>query len=818
MSLGNTMHVEERYVAVREGLNKCTIVGIVYRDKYCRIPSIINTLDVFRKPIEIKGNRITDLSYFLSKLSGASNHSSLFDCKLDNLKVIKEVHNGLESILTFQCNMCSYKTDICTVDPESPLDINTRAVNGIISIGCGYSHLQDMCNNLDMPCISLRKFNNTQQNIYNHLEKASLIEMQNAAREEIEIAKAENKLGPDGVPEIMVVCDGTWAKRSYRKKYSSKSGAAVIIGFKTQKVLYLGIKNKYCATCDKAKYENLSPPEHLCFKNYTGASTGMEAAILVEGFKRSEEMYGIRYSHFIGDGDSNVYKRILETFPYRKPVQKIECKNHLLRNFVFKLEELCCKTSLGPIAIRRKIKQNILKMRASITKAIKHRKTENTPLENKISNLREDILNIPSHTFGQHSKCQHLKYFCKKAVPDPDNSVPEMMKCGIYSRLMECFQNLAKFSNSLIYDVHSNVAEQFNGVICKYIGGKRVNYTSKGQYHGRCHIASVSYNTKNSSFYNLHKIKVGFSPKRDSNKKYESNRTRANYRLKKTRRRLTFEAKKQSDPNYGTACEKPDLSTEEFEVSKKIFIESLKKTPMELEEIEKRTREQYNSIEWLDTRKKILTASNFGTICKRRATTSCQCLVKSLVSPKNFISSPTEWGKSNEANAIRQLSDTLKIEIINCGLFISAQYPYLGATPDGLIGEKGLVEIKCPFSARNMVPDDGIREKKITIWKEEEGEFILDKNHKWFYQIQGQLFVTQRKYCIFCVWTTRGLKHETVIFDEEFWKKIFPKLTKFYFDCLLPELVDSRLARNMPVRDPEYIKEAIRKKNGAKSS
>lgn len=35
-----------------------------------------------------------------------------------------------------------------------------------------------------------------------------------------------------------------------------------------------------------------------------------------------------------------------------------------------------------------------------------------------------------------------------------------------------------------------------------------------------------------------------------------------------------------------------------------------------------------------------------------------------------------------------------------------------------------------------------------------------------------------------------------------------PILTRFYHDCILPELADPRYTRHMPIRDPEYIVEA----------
>lgn len=41
----------------------------------------------------------------------------------------------------------------------------------------------------------------------------------------------------------------------------------------------------------------------------------MEAAILVEGFSKSELAYGCRYKRLIADIDSSVYKKILDNRP-----------------------------------------------------------------------------------------------------------------------------------------------------------------------------------------------------------------------------------------------------------------------------------------------------------------------------------------------------------------------------------------------------------------------------------------------------------------------------------------------------------------------
>ena len=74
---------------------------------------------------------------------------------------------------------------------------------------------------------------------------------------------------------------------------------ACIIGLRTGKVLYIGVRNAYCCVC--AKWEaKAEKPKHLCFKNWNGPATSMEADIIAEGFKTSVQLHGIKYGKIIG--------------------------------------------------------------------------------------------------------------------------------------------------------------------------------------------------------------------------------------------------------------------------------------------------------------------------------------------------------------------------------------------------------------------------------------------------------------------------------------------------------------------------------------
>lgn len=89
--------------------------------------------------------------------------------------------------------------------------------------------------------------------------------------------------------------------------------------------------------------------------------------------------------HTLGDGDSSVTKKLNEVMPYGPMllVEKIECRNHILRNYGQKLMGLTKKTNY-PCYLRKFISRNILRFRTAVTKAINHRKNLNDTMQEKI--------------------------------------------------------------------------------------------------------------------------------------------------------------------------------------------------------------------------------------------------------------------------------------------------------------------------------------------------------------------------------------------------------------------------------------------------
>lgn len=135
----------------------------------------------------------------------------------------------------------------------------------------------------------------------------------------------------------------------------------------------MGIRNKYCSICVKAQNDSKEPISHQCYKNWDGTSTSMESDIILEGFKQSISMHNLIYNKLIGDGDSSVSKKLSMAKPYGPncPIKKIECKNHILRNYMNRLNDIagkrkCSSGTVVPGILRKLVKDNKLRLRYTI--------------------------------------------------------------------------------------------------------------------------------------------------------------------------------------------------------------------------------------------------------------------------------------------------------------------------------------------------------------------------------------------------------------------------------------------------------------------
>jgi hypothetical protein len=250
------------------------------------------------------------------------------------------------------------------------MTINHAAVIGAMLIGCGCTNLNELLAAMDLPNLGQKSYKKYHVDVSKWWANAAETSMKEAAKEEVNLAIESGSL-VDGIPAITVVADACWSKRSYRTNYSAASGAGAIIGLKTGKVLHMQVKNKYCITCARSLTKNQPAPSHECTRNHSGSSSSMEQATIVEGFKTSIQERNLIYSTLIADGDASTYKKIIESRPYpNTQVQKIECSNHLLRNYCSKLMQLQKDTAIALLERKLLTSQRITRLRTAVRAAI----------------------------------------------------------------------------------------------------------------------------------------------------------------------------------------------------------------------------------------------------------------------------------------------------------------------------------------------------------------------------------------------------------------------------------------------------------------
>ena len=205
-------------------------------------------------------------------------------------------------------------------------------------------------------------------------------------------------------------------------------------------------------------------------------------------------------------------------------------------------------------------------------------------------------------------------------------------------------------------------------------------------------------------------------------------------------------------------------------------------------DIEVATRNQSNSIRWHQERKHRLTASTFGTILKRKK--NSETFVLSLIHPKQFTSAPTSYGLSNEKRAIEKYVQLSGNHVHDCGFIVNSSFPSLGASPDGKVcskGVTGLIEVKCPYSARDMTLDEAVMNRDFCL-EISNNEKHLRENHHYYFQVQGQLMVSGAEFCDFVVFTRKDFNIHRILPNLQCMQNMLDRLSEFYFTSVKPVL------------------------------
>ena len=242
-------------------------------------------------------------------------------------------------------------------------------------------------------------------------------------------------------------------------------------------------------------------------------------------------------------------------------------------------------------------------------------------------------------------------------------------------------------------------------------------------------------------------------------------------------------------------------------------------TQIQATDIERDTQGQAKMGLWFYHRRIRITASNFGRVAKRRATTPVSNLVKSLLYTKHVETKEMRWGKTHEKDAKSAYVSYLKkegyhnAEVVDSGLVIDTEDPCLGCSPDAIVnipdsgaGPHGIAEFKCPYTAQSMTPQEAAATSKPGKFCSSvtgSGTLKLKANHNYYYQVQGTLAITKRQWCDFVIWTPKGMSVERITADSQFWESAKLKIVAFYKKAVLPELALPRFTSGQAIREPQ---------------
>lgn len=122
---------------------------------------------------------------------------------------------------------------------------------------------------------------------------------------------------------------------------------------------------------------------------------------------------------------------------------------------------------------------------------------------------------------------------------------------------------------------------------------------------------------------------------------------------------------------------------------------------LSLKQVNQRTKEWYN------LRNNIITATDVSTILEcNKFESKKELLHKKINQPEIFSNEATQWGNFFEDVAAYIYSKINSLKVHDLGLLIHSKYNWLGASPDGIMENNKLIEIKCPYSKKifNKVP------------------------------------------------------------------------------------------------------------------
>lgn len=369
-----------------------------------------------------------------------------------------------------------------------------------------------------------------------------------------------------------------------------------------------------------------------------------------------------------------------------------------------------------------------------------------------------------------------MKAHVKKA------KVGEGWKAGQKCTLYEA-REVVENNNKIIDDVKSDLKEE------------NVNYG----------FVSMASGDSDSTDYVLTRAPIGTLVPQGSVLSYQLSTSEGNFETSSVDRSLF-------SVNSCSACDIEDvfppfpLNSTDYQPSHQVN-QSVVLTKDEAIMLERETVHQSNCDKWFEERSKRLTASTFSEIMSRktkkhekflsRMTSASRCSVTKM--PDSL-----RHGHENEDVAVKSYVDFMSnishpVQVFVSGLVVNPDFPHLACSPDRKVIDRmchphfGILEIKCPYSARELTPNEAVeyfKDDKSFSLKRERGSLVLKEDCPHMIQIQAQMAITGAKWCDYVVYTFKGMHIQRIWYNDELWRdRILPVVDMFYNDHFLPYIL-----------------------------
>ena len=262
------------------------------------------------------------------------------------------------------------------------------------------------------------------------------------------------------------------------------------------------------------------------------------------------------------------------------------------------------------------------------------------------------------------------------------------------------------------------------------------------------------------------------------------------------------------------SSENIDHASEDFDALVSQKVKTITCTEEQVQYIEEATRNQSASAAWYEQRIGRITGSSFFDVSHSSIEKPSKSLLSRLCqSNKQNLNVPAlQWGREHEAEAIalyenvygdpnfitslKSVTDTYvheQLEVDNLGLCVSVEKPWYAASPDALVlcaccGYR-VLEVKCPYSLRYKSLKEEIQKGDFYVYSLGNDKFALRTNHKYYYQVQLEMYCTLTNSCDFFVWTPQEFIAVTVIKDKEFIDRHMNFCDDFWHKCIIKELL-----------------------------